>query len=274
MKIKDDFGRAIDSEMSVVLEDGYFGLLLHSWGPNIRNRDYNKALEMIINRLGIFGVKRLEIFLASSGVRKNLKSMEDRRIKNNSDGFFYIDENSAAENRLSINKQQKFFSATGIKQVASGNGTKRILIHVKKLSTQQLWEQVLLKNRPPEIFEHDESMCVKKSIYNLTKPKGNISPVKTIKSVNTFERDKAVVDWVIKCSAGKCERCNCTAPFISIDGYPFLEVHHVIQLAEGGPDIVENCVALCPNCHREIHFGADRENIKKALYAKITRLKH
>ena len=33
------------------------------------------------------------------------------------------------------------------------------------------------------------------------------------------------------------------------NGKPYLEVHHIIQLAKGGPDTIKNAVALCPNCH-------------------------
>ena len=55
------------------------------------------------------------------------------------------------------------------------------------------------------------------------------------------------------------------APFNKPTGEPFLEVHHVIGLAEGGPDIVENAVALCPNCHREAHHGEYAELIKEEL---------
>jgi 5-methylcytosine-specific restriction protein A len=28
-----------------------------------------------------------------------------------------------------------------------------------------------------------------------------------------------------------------------------------VMLAEGGEDTVENALALCPNCHRRLHFG-------------------
>ncbi len=38
------------------------------------------------------------------------------------------------------------------------------------------------------------------------------------------------------------------------DGSP-LEVHHVIRPADGGSDTINNSVALCHNCHRELHFG-------------------
>ena len=39
------------------------------------------------------------------------------------------------------------------------------------------------------------------------------------------------------------------------DGTPYLEVHHKIPLAKDGEDTIENAEALCPNCHREKHFG-------------------
>jgi len=46
------------------------------------------------------------------------------------------------------------------------------------------------------------------------------------------------------------------APFLrKKDQSPYLEVHHMIQLADGGEDTTENAVALCPNCHRQLHFG-------------------
>ncbi len=55
---------------------------------------------------------------------------------------------------------------------------------------------------------------------------------------------------------GICEKCKQKAPFIrKKDNTPYLEVHHKQQLSEGGDDSVENAIAVCPNCHRELHFG-------------------
>lgn len=71
-----------------------------------------------------------------------------------------------------------------------------------------------------------------------------------------FERNPDVVAEVLFRAMGKCERCKATAPFVRRkDSTPYLEVHHIIQLANGGEDTVENAVALCPNCHRELHYG-------------------
>ena len=46
---------------------------------------------------------------------------------------------------------------------------------------------------------------------------------------------------------------ECTAPFSRADGDPYLETHHIVWLAQGGSDTVENTVALCPSCHRKMH---------------------
>lgn len=278
MKINDADGAEIDSEMSVVFEDGYFGLILESWGPKIRNKDYNKALEVIIHRLKLSGLKRIEIFLASSGIRKSLKNMHDRRIKNNVDGFFYIDKDSATNNRLNISKCQKFFDSAGKKQFASGNGTKRILIHAKDLNSEDAWMKILNFNYKPPLKADDISSIKEKhpSKYlqiPVPKPEGKINPREITKIVTEIERDPKVVEWVLFTSYGKCENCNSDAPFISINGEPFLEVHHVISLSEGGPDTVDNCVALCPNCHRKMHFSNERDDLRSAIYSKVTRLK-
>jgi len=45
-------------------------------------------------------------------------------------------------------------------------------------------------------------------------------------------------------------------------GMPYLEVHHWTPLAEGGLDTIENAAALCPNCHKQAHFGEHKEFIR------------
>ena len=42
----------------------------------------------------------------------------------------------------------------------------------------------------------------------------------------------------------------------------YLEVHHIVWLAKGGADALENVVALCPNCHRKMHINPNDDDIK------------
>nr|MBL8412645.1 HNH endonuclease [Dechloromonas sp.] len=71
-----------------------------------------------------------------------------------------------------------------------------------------------------------------------------------------FVRNPDVVAEVLIRARGHCEQCKKPAPFLRAkDGSPYLEVHHIIQLSQGGEDSVSNAIALCPNCHRMAHFG-------------------
>lgn len=71
-----------------------------------------------------------------------------------------------------------------------------------------------------------------------------------------YRRNPDVIAEVLCAARGVCQQCNNPAPFKRADsGDPFLEVHHRVRLADGGYDTVENAIALCPNCHREAHYG-------------------
>jgi hypothetical protein len=71
-----------------------------------------------------------------------------------------------------------------------------------------------------------------------------------------FKRNSDVIVTVLNRANGFCEKCGNKAPFIrKKDNTPYLEVHHIKRLADGGEDSVDNTIAVCPNCHRELHYG-------------------
>jgi 5-methylcytosine-specific restriction enzyme A len=71
-----------------------------------------------------------------------------------------------------------------------------------------------------------------------------------------YRRNADVIVAVLNRADGFCELCRNPAPFTRrADETPYLEVHHRVPPAEGGEDSVENALALCPNCHREAHYG-------------------
>lgn len=47
-----------------------------------------------------------------------------------------------------------------------------------------------------------------------------------------------------------------------------MEAHHVVWLSNGGPDEIDNVVALCPNCHKKMHIVADI-NDEQALLKRL-----
>jgi 5-methylcytosine-specific restriction protein A len=71
---------------------------------------------------------------------------------------------------------------------------------------------------------------------------------------NEYRRDPKVAEFAQRKANGVCQLCNQPAPFHDRYGDPLLENHHIIPRAEGGPDTIENVVALCPNCHRKMHI--------------------
>lgn|GEM_PF-5832903 len=81
-------------------------------------------------------------------------------------------------------------------------------------------------------------------------------PEKVVVETTVFRRNPAVIIETLRRAAGVCERCGKKAPFERRkDGSPYLEVHHKVTLASGGEDTTENAIALCPNCHRQEHYG-------------------
>lgn len=78
-------------------------------------------------------------------------------------------------------------------------------------------------------------------------------------SLQEYRRRSAAVHLYATLRAnGRCEGCGLPAPFSRSDGRAFLEVHHMTRLADDGPDLPANVVALCPNCHRRAHYSVDR----------------
>jgi hypothetical protein len=89
-----------------------------------------------------------------------------------------------------------------------------------------------------------------------------------VKSARTrlYERDPLVVAIGKKRAGFKCEVPNCQHPtFPDSQGNPYCEVHHLVMLADGGADTLENVVCLCPSHHREVHFGGGKAALTKAL---------
>ena len=124
----------------------------------------------------------------------------------------------------------------------------------------------------PRVAEFETQVISYKSKASLRKPDGIKEPEKTYSHVTNFNRDPKVKAWILKEAVGKCECCDSDAPFTTAEGEPFLEVHHLRRLADGGSDTVENAVALCPNCHREMHYGINKLVLIDLMYEKLSRL--
>lgn len=78
-----------------------------------------------------------------------------------------------------------------------------------------------------------------------------------------YSRDPWVAEFAKRRANGICQLCDAAAPFKNKKGEPYLETHHIVWLAKGGEDTVENTVALCPNCHRKLHVAPAASDVEK-----------
>jgi 5-methylcytosine-specific restriction protein A len=93
---------------------------------------------------------------------------------------------------------------------------------------------------------------------------GSDFPERVPSTGESARRDGAVRLAVLHRSDGRCELCDAEG-FRMADGRVYAETHHVQPLAQKGADRVWNVVALCPNHHREAHYGSRRDEIKAKL---------
>jgi len=126
-------------------------------------------------------------------------------------------------------------------------------------------------NRLPS--EHNEFplesdlIAARNAALSVTQRAPRINP--SVSKRNIYQRSRVVAHYVIMRSKGVCESCSTTAPFLKVDGQPYLEPHHINRVSDGGLDHPQFVAAICPNCHREIHSGANGERKNLELAAKI-----
>lgn len=128
--------------------------------------------------------------------------------------------------------------------------------------------------RPAQNVSYHLALIKKYRVYEVLAfiPEGNERPSKQTVTLEQVIRSQEVVNWVLANADGRCECCDKKSPFVTKNFTPYLEVHHVKQLADDGPDTPQNVVAVCPNCHKELHFGINRKKLITKLYKRIKRL--
>jgi 5-methylcytosine-specific restriction endonuclease McrA len=104
---------------------------------------------------------------------------------------------------------------------------------------------------------------------NNNTPRGTDKPESRVVARTEFARSAAIIAAALNRSKGVCDLCHAIGPFRCADGRPFLEVHHIVPLSEGGSDTLENVAAVCPNCHRACHFASDKMNLTGRLKSRL-----
>lgn len=87
----------------------------------------------------------------------------------------------------------------------------------------------------------------------------------TERTTQIRRRSAIIRKYALKRANGTCEGCEAEAPFLTRRLVPYLEVHHVRRLSDGGPDDPCFVVAICPTCHRRAHHAQDGEQYNARL---------
>jgi 5-methylcytosine-specific restriction protein A len=105
--------------------------------------------------------------------------------------------------------------------------------------------------------------------FALREPLPGSGEVRTV-IATVRQRSSEVRLYALRRARGVCEYCGVLG-FRLPDGSIYLETHHIEPLAKGGPDSTDNVVALCPNHHREAHFGAAAAEINVTLRKRLAK---
>lgn len=101
-----------------------------------------------------------------------------------------------------------------------------------------------------------------------------LKPTKRPKVSYGWNRDRVIVEQVLKADKYLCEIDSHHKTFVTRrNDQLYLEGHHLIPISrqdefEKSLDVYANIIGLCPNCHRQLHFGKKNEvrGILKGLY--------
>lgn len=295
----DDSGRELDALYSVEPRQDGFDLIVESrggsdHGPNAaRNSEYIPAMELHLSRMGALGMVLQDLQVAS---RVAMKLAEpDRRVS--LDRFPLplplLTASDVQELRHSIGRASAAFNRTDGSD--RGNRTKRMRLRmtwsgaagmasdaIERMLARPIRPVVPTLNEMPTGDPDELQNRVERATAliraaakhgTVPPPAGQAAPLRTNGTSARFVRDPNVIAWVLNEAAGYCEVCGNAAPFLRATGEPYLEVHHVRPLGEGGPDTTDNATACCPNCHRKLHFDPSRDAIRGNAIASIGRLK-
>jgi hypothetical protein len=100
---------------------------------------------------------------------------------------------------------------------------------------------------------------------------GSECPDRSLSVASRFKRDPRVREYVLRRANGRCEYCGRIC-FTDSKGRSYLESHHIIALFLDGADLPSNVIALCPEHHREAHYGMHAEKLERDMVGLLNKI--
>jgi predicted HNH restriction endonuclease len=113
--------------------------------------------------------------------------------------------------------------------------------------------------------------CEKKDLNGLNISTYKDKPDKKEYLIETYARSPRWVKQAKEVFGCHCLLDNCQNTFKKPNGEPYIEVHHIIPLYQGGEDGIWNLSVLCAHHHRMAHFSAkkNKDNIQSTLLEAV-----
>jgi 5-methylcytosine-specific restriction protein A len=116
----------------------------------------------------------------------------------------------------------------------------------------------------------EEIMAVKAELNRLNQEFESSSSTKKETISKSIERNPRIISLMKRFNSNnKCQVCN-TDNFVKKNGEHYSEVHHIVSLSKGGSQATDNCLVVCPTCHRKMHYasvGLEPVDEKKIIIA-------
>lgn len=157
---------------------------------------------------------------------------------------------------------------------------KKVIDYIDKES-RILDKKIKLKNEIEDVEQEEDSKIQKEINNTVLDTKNHFEYTKEIKprpkqikkgKVIYYKRNAKVSANALNRAYYKCEINNDHKTFLrKKDEISYTEAHHLIPMSqqdkfEFSLDIEENIISLCSNCHNEIHYGKNQNDLLEKLF--------
>ncbi len=100
------------------------------------------------------------------------------------------------------------------------------------------------------------------------------SPEKREYLIETYARNRGWVKEAKETLGLYCLYPMCLNTFNKPNNEPYIEVHHIISLCDGGEDVIWNLAVVCAHHHKMAHFsGMQTKHSLKKILLQVTELR-
>jgi predicted HNH restriction endonuclease len=202
-----------------------------------------------------------------------------RILKNRNDSYF-----SQKVRNLVSHFETNFFGKHVVKGEKSGNSltwrlNKKGEELINNYDNEELIELVLDQDFEDQVL----SSARYNTLVDLHYSENRLPILKSNRFGKAYYKDPRITKTYLENAGNKCEFNENHITFVSArTNDKYVEGHHLIPMKYQGSFLInidrsENLVALCPNCHRQIHLGTKAEKelvLKKIFKLKFDKLKN